>query len=263
MLSTRDFGKLKQFLDEKVEEYNVPGFIEDDPISIPHRFTEKQDIEIAALFAAVFAWGNRKTIIKKCTELLDLMDNAPHQFCLDHADTDLKPLSRFVHRTFNSDDLLYFIEFFKYHYTHNDSLESAFFNKKVKNAEEPVEAGLNHFYDYFFSLPWVSERTRKHIAAPKRNSACKRLNMFLRWTVRNDKKGVDLGLWKKVKPADLICPLDVHVSRVARRMGLLERKQNDWKAAMELTTNLRLLDPKDPVKYDYALFGLGVNERKI
>lgn len=263
MLSTRDFGKLKQFLDEKVEEYNVPGFIEDDPISIPHRFTEKQDIEIAGLFAAVFAWGNRRTIIRKCTELLDLMDNAPCQFCLNHSDADLKRLSRFVHRTFNSDDLLYFIEFFKYHYSDNESLESAFFDKKVKNAEEPVEAVLNHFYDYFFSLPWVPERTRKHIAAPKKNSACKRLNMFLRWMVRNDGKGVDFGMWNKIKAADLVCPLDVHVSRVATRLGLLERKLNDWKAAMELTTNLRLLDPKDPVKYDYALFGLGVNERKI
>ncbi|MCW5914763.1 MAG: TIGR02757 family protein [Chitinophagaceae bacterium] len=254
---------LKVFLDEKVAEFNVPGFIKDDPVSIPHRFSKKQDIEIAGLFAAIFAWGSRSTIIKKSEALLRLMDNQPHEFCLNHSDAALSRMEGFVHRTFNSDDLLYFISFLRHHYSNHTSLETAFFNKEILAAAEPVEAALNHFYDYFFSMPWAPARTRKHIAAPKRNSACKRLNMFLRWMVRQDASGVDFGIWKSVSAANLVCPLDVHVSRIARRMGLLSRKQNDWKAAMELTSRLRALDPADPVKYDYALFGLGISERGI
>lgn len=259
MPSMDNIIQLKKFLDKKVGEYNVPGFIKDDPVSIPHRFSNQQDIEIAGFFAAVFAWGNRKTIIRKCTELLALMDDSPYQFCLRHSAKDLRRLEGFVHRTFNSEDLLYFVAFLKHHYGRHTSLETAFFNHQVLSSPEPVEAALNHFYDYFFSMPWIPDRTRKHIAAPRKNSACKRLNMYLRWMVRRDSKGVDFGIWKSVSAADLICPLDVHVARVAGRLGLLERKQNDWKAAMELTCRLRKLDPVDPVKYDFALFGLGVN----
>lgn len=254
-------NKLQNFLDQRVEKYNQPEFIQDDPISVPHQFKKKQDIEISGFFAATFAWGIRKTIINKCNTLMELMDNAPHDFCLNHTEKDLRRLQHFVHRTFNGDDLLYFIEFFKQHYQKHSSLELAFFNKKTLKSENIVESSLDYFYDYFFSLPYVIERTRKHIAAPKKNSACKRLNMFLRWMVRNDHKGVDLGIWKKIKPSELIIPLDVHVARVARNLNLLNRKQTDWKAAVELTENLKTFDAADPVKYDFALFGLGIIEK--
>ncbi len=252
--------KLVEFLDAKVKEYNQPAFIKDDPICIPHLFSKKQDIEIAGFFAAVFAWGNRTTIIQKSKELMRLMDNTPHEFCKGHSESDLKKLMLFKHRTFNTTDLLYFISFLKFHYTAYDSLEPAFtlgMNKKDKT----VENGLNDFHSYFFSLTDVPARTKKHIATPDRNSSCKRLNMFLRWMVRNDNKGVDFGIWKQISPAQLICPIDVHVARVARRLNLLKRKQTDWAAALELTAYLRTLDQKDPVKYDFALFGLGVMEK--
>lgn len=255
---TPDQTRLKNFLDEKVAEYNQAGFIENDPISIPHLFSRKQDIEIAALFAAIFAWGNRRTIINKTSTLLHLMDDAPYDFCVHHSEKDLIPLMNFVHRTFNGDDLLYFISFLKHHYQREESLESAFFGKESESNDAPVTTGLNHFYDYFFSLPYLQKRTRKHVAAPKKKSACKRLNMFLRWMVRSDDHGVDFGIWKRISPSHLVCPLDVHVSKVARILLLLERKQNDWAAAVELTNNLALFDAGDPVKYDFALFGLGV-----
>ncbi len=248
--------RLKEFLDNKVDEYNQPFFIKDDPISIPHLFSKKQDIEIAGFFAAVFAWGNRTTIIQKSKELMGLMDMAPHDFCMDHSDTALKRLLHFKHRTFNSTDLLYFIDFFKMHYSKHKSLENAFTKHGVT-----IEKMLTGFHHYFFSLEHVPVRTKKHIADPERGSTCKRLNMFLRWMVRNDNKGVDLGIWKKIPPSDLICPIDLHVARVARRLGLLKRKQTDWLAAIELTEQLRLLDKEDPVKYDLALFSLGVIEK--
>jgi uncharacterized protein (TIGR02757 family) len=253
-------NQLKDFLDGKVEQYNTKAFIKDDPICIPHLFLKKQDIEIAALFASIFAWGNRTIIIKKCKDLLQRMDNAPHDFIVNHREEDLKVLLGFKHRTFNDTDLLYFVHFLKYHFSANTSLETAF-SKGVAKGDETIEAALNYFFNYFFSLEDAPGRTKKHIASPNKKSTCKRLNMFLRWMVRSDKKGVDFGIWKKISPSQLICPIDVHVARVAYRFNLLQRNQIDWQAGLELTEYLRALDPKDPVKYDFALFGLGVIEK--
>ncbi|MFN8291580.1 MAG: TIGR02757 family protein [Chitinophagaceae bacterium] len=247
---------LAAFLNAKADEYNQPAFIENDPVSIPHLFSLKQDIEIAGFFAAIFAWGNRTTIINKSKELMQLMDNAPHDFCLHHTGKDLKRLLHFRHRTFTTTDLLYFIEFFKRHYSKQNSLETAF-SRHGKSAEQM----LSGFHHYFFSLREVPERTRKHIATPERRSTCKRLNMFLRWMVRHDQRGVDFGIWKSISPSRLICPLDLHVARVARKLGILKRKQTDWLAAVELNDFLKTLDKNDPVKYDFALFNLGIVEK--
>lgn len=252
---------LKRFLDGKVAEFNRPSFIEEDPISIPHRFSLKQDQEIAGFFAAIFAWGNRKVIIKKAAELMERMDNAPYQFCQSHTDRDLKKMLDFKHRTFNDTDLLYFVAFLHQHYRQFDSLEQAFLMQLPQDAPFSMKTSLTHFYHYFFSLPDLPYRTRKHIATPEKNATCKRLNMYLRWMVRRDRQGVDLGLWKKIRMADLICPVDLHVAKVARKLNLLDRKQTDWRAAVELTEQLKALDPKDPAKYDFALFGLGVVEK--
>jgi uncharacterized protein (TIGR02757 family) len=249
-------AELINFLDAKVDFYNRPSFISSDPILVPHRFRKKQDIEIAGFFAATFAWGNRTTIIQKSTELLGLMDDAPHQFCVQHTGKDLKKMLAFKHRTFNTTDLLYFIAFFKQHYTKYKSLETAF----TKHGDT-VEKMLAGFHRYFFSLEDAPERTKKHVATPERKSTCKRLNMFLRWMVRQDDKGVDFGIWKNISPAQLICPVDLHVERVAKKLGILTRKQNDWQTAVELTDYLRTLDVADPVKYDFALFGLGAMEK--
>lgn len=253
------FPNLKEFLDQKVLNYNNPQFIKDDPISIPHSFSKQQDIEIMGFFAAIFAWGKRITIIKKCKELADRMYNSPYQFVLNHSESDLKQLLNFKHRTFNDTDLLYCIDFFKRHYTENESLESAFFPRNNMSVEE----GLTYFNSYFFSQPDAPKRTQKHIPSPVKKSACKRLNMFLRWMVRNDDRGVDFGIWKAIEPKDLICPLDVHVERSAKKIGILTREKTDWLAAIELTQNLRLLDPSDPVKYDFALFGISIEEKCI
>ena len=253
-------SQLRDFLDQKVAEYNRPAFIKDDPISIPHGFTRQPDIEIAAFFAAIFAWGNRTIIINKSRELLGLMDNAPHQFITGHTDADLKKLLHFKHRTFNTTDLLYFVHFLHYHYSIHDSLETAFAQWMGKDDEDTGPA-LSGFYRYFISLEETPPRTRKHIASPEKNSTCKRLNMFLRWMVRRDRKGVDFGIWRQFRPAQLVCPIDVHVARVARRFDLLQRNAIDWQAAVELTRQLRTLDPADPVKYDFALFGLGAVEK--
>ncbi len=250
-------ASLKDFFDRKVEQYNQPSFIKDDPICVPHSFSAKQDIEISGFFASIFAWGNRTTIIRKSFELMQLMNNQPYHFCLHHSDKDLRQLLHFKHRTFNATDLLYFITFLKFHYSQHDSLEQAFTHSSIND----MEIRLTHFHNYFFSLPDAPPRTRKHIATPFKGSSCKRLNMFLRWMVRNDKAGVDFGIWKKIDPSELICPIDLHVARVAKRFQLLDRKQMDWQAAIELTNYLRELDPKDPVKYDFALFGLGVIEK--
>jgi uncharacterized protein (TIGR02757 family) len=249
-------NNLIEFLNAKAALYNQPSFIKNDPICIPHSFSKKQDIEIAGFFAAMFAWGNRTTIINKSKELMQLMDNSPHNFCLTHSVKQLKCLIDFKHRTFNSTDLLYFIEFFNFHYSKHKSLETAF-----TNHGNTIEEMLTGFHHYFFSLENVPVRTKKHIATPERNSSCKRLNMFLRWMVRQDDKGVDFGIWKTISPSQLICPIDVHVSRVAKKFNLLHRKQTDWQAAIELTNYLRTLDKNDPVKYDFALFGLGVMEK--
>lgn len=283
---------LKAFLDSKVEQYNCTDFIANDPVVIPHQFTVKQDIEIMGFFAAILAWGQRKTIINKCNELVNRMDGAPFQFIRNHQETDLKSLLGFKHRTFNDTDLLYFIHFLKNHYLKFESLEDAFIPKQkeiyraefleersgtdLTEASSPVcysselnslpreleiENSLNHFRSYFFSLPDFPRRTIKHVSSPLQKSTCKRLNMFLRWMVRKDNRGVDFGIWNRIKPSQLICPCDVHVDRVARKLNLIKRKQTDWLTAKELTANLRTFDPLDPVKYDFALFGLGIEEK--
>jgi uncharacterized protein (TIGR02757 family) len=253
---------LKKFLDTKVIQFNNPSFIKDDPVCIPHLFSKKQDIEIAGFFSAIFAWGIRKTIIRKSKAVLQIMDNAPYDFCLHHSGEDLMRVERFCHRTFNDTDLLYFISFFKFHYSKHQSLEVGFFNDKtIKQFNNVVESSLNYFYEYFFSLEDIPSRTKKHIASPQKKSTCKRLNMYLRWMVRNDGKGVDFGIWKKISPSQLICPVDVHVARVAKHFNLIKRNQVDWLAAIELTEALKKFDKQDPVKYDFALFGLGVLEK--
>ena len=252
-----DIRSLQRFLDQKLLTHKHPDFIKDDPLSIPHMFSLQQDQEIAGFFAAIFAWGNRTTIINKSKELLERMDNVPHAFCLNASSTDLKKLLNFRHRTFNDDDLLYFVEFFRSHYRAHPSLEAAFTAGMQKN-DLTVEQGLNHFKQYFFHLPHL-RRTQKHIASPAQGSACKRINMFLRWMVRDD--GIDLGLWKTIKPAQLVCPLDLHVSRVAKKFGLIDRPNADWTSALQLTERPREFDPDDPVKYDFALFALGVVEK--
>lgn len=252
--------KLADFLNQKVATYNTVEFIQHDPICIPHLFTKKEDIEIAGFFAAVFAWGNRTTIINKSKELMQLMDNAPYLFITQHSDEDLKKLLHFKHRTFNTTDLLYFISFLKYHYANHASLETAFTQWMHQN-DATVENALTGFHRYFFSFPHAPARTRKHIATPEKGSHCKRLNMYLRWMVRHDGKGVDFGIWHHIKPAQLVCPVDVHVARVARHLNLLTQKQLNWQAALELTNNLKKFDAADPVKYDFALFSLGVTEK--
>lgn len=287
---------LKSFLDLKVLQYNRPDFIANDPIVIPHEFSRKQDIEIMGFWAAMLAWGQRKTIINKCHELIRLMDGAPYDFIRNHQETDLKRFLGFKHRTFNDTDTLYFLHFFKYHYERFDSLEDAFlpgvtsmgrkeefreefleetafgsevnkssspacFQNQLVRKKETIEDKLNHFRTYFFSLPDFPRRTIKHVSSPAQKSSCKRLNMFLRWMVRKDDRGVDFGLWNRISMAELICPTDVHVDRVARKLGLITRKQVDWLTALELTEKLREFDPEDPVKYDFALFGLGIEEK--
>lgn len=250
---------IKDFLDRKADQYNTPAFIESDPISIPHMYALKQDKEIMGFFAAIFAWGQRKTIINKSKELSARMDNAPFDFIKNHTEHDLKHLLGFKHRTFNDLDLQYCIDFMSRHYNKYDSLEQAFF----ANSDTDIETALNHFNCYFFDSPDAPQRTAKHIPSPTRGSACKRLNMYLRWMVRKDDKGVDFGIWNSVSPEILICPLDLHVERTARKLGLLNRDKADWKAAMELTENLRLLDNSDPAKYDFALFGISIEEKCI
>ena len=248
-----------QLLNKKVEQYNHIDFIELDPISIPHQFTKKQDIEIAAFFAATLSWGNRKSIITSCKKLLELMDNTPFDFIIHHQTKDIKP---FVHRTFNQIDLTHFIRFLQYHYKKEKSLETAFTNS-MNMKDENIEEGLNGFHQYFFNpklFPNYPTRTHKHIAAPFKNSACKRLNMFLRWMVRKDEHQVDFGIWKNIKASQLIIPMDVHVVHVAHQLGLITNTKTSWQAAISLTNSLKQLDSKDPVKYDYALFSLGVVE---
>ncbi len=254
-----DLTAIKALLDDRVEKYNQPAFIPHDPVSIPHRFSKKQDIEISGFFAAILAWGQRKTIINNCLRLMELMDNAPHDFILHHQEQDLPRFLGFKHRTFNDTDLLYLLHFFQVYYRQHESLETAFMGDEVALLAQKQR--LMHFHDLVFSLEDAPQRTRKHIATPARKSACKRLNMYLRWMARKDEKGVDFGLWENMPMADLVCPCDVHVERVARRLGLITRKGMDWETAEELTAHLRTFDPTDPVKYDYALFGLGVEEK--
>jgi len=250
------FSQLKDFLDSKVDQYNNPKFIESDPIQIPHRFDRKEDIEISGFLTSTIAWGNRKSIITSARRMMDLLDNAPYDFIITHEKIDLKPLLSFVHRTFNGEDLIQFVESLKHIYDEHNGME-AIFSKYAKH--DSLQKAINKFKTHFFEIEHLS-RTQKHISDPLINSAAKRINMYLRWMVRQDQSGVDFGIWKTLSPSQLSCPLDVHSGNVARKLGLLKRKQNDAKALFELDNSLRKLDPIDPVKYDFALFGLGVFE---
>lgn len=250
-------AELKIFLDEKADFYNTPDFIKEDPISIPHQFNTKQDIEITGFLMATIAWGNRKSILNSGDKLLKILHYEPHDFIVNHSEKDLKACQGFVHRTFNDLDLMYFIQALKAIYDQYESLEDVFVKQKSSNN---LQTAISKFKQHFLSFG-APKRTYKHISDPSKNSAAKRINMMLRWFVRRDEKGVDFGIWNKISPSELSCPLDVHSGRVARSLKLLKRKQNDAKAVKELNKNLRKLDPKDPVKYDFALFGLGVYER--
>jgi uncharacterized protein (TIGR02757 family) len=249
--------ELKEFLDEKVILYNNPKFIDSDPIQIPHQYYKKEDVEIAAFLTATISWGNRKMIIKNASKLMNLLDNSPYDFVLNHQESDLKSLENFVHRTFNSKDLQQFIKSLQHIYINHQGLEKVL---KVKDKETSYKNAIHYLKQVFFEVSH-QQRTQKHISDPLKNSAAKRINMFLRWMVRNDKAGVDFGIWKTHNAANLSCPLDVHSGNVARKLKLLLRKQNDWKALTELDHKLRKLDKKDPVKYDFALFGIGVFEK--
>ncbi|WP_418262720.1 TIGR02757 family protein [Flavobacterium faecale] len=248
--------ELKEFLDEKVLQYNTLDFIESDPVQIPHLFTQKEDIEIAGFLSATIAWGNRTMIIKNSHRMMDLMGNTPFDFIMSHTDNDLERLESFVHRTFNSQDFSFFIQSLRNIYANHNGLEAVF----AKNQEpHSMQKSISDFKNTFFEIPHL-HRTQKHISDPLNGSAAKRINMYLRWMCRQDNKGVDLGIWKSISMAALSCPLDVHSGNVARKLGLLSRKQNDAKALQELDSKLRELDPNDPSKYDFALFGLGVFE---
>lgn len=254
-------ASLRDYLNEKVVEYNTSAYIESDPISLPHRFSKLQDREIIGFWVAMLAWGKRVSIIKSGNRLLELMDNAPHDFILNHEEKDREAFLDFKHRTFQPTDTLYFLEFFQQYYKQHASLETAF-SRHIAPKDVTIENALIGFHDDFFALEHAPHRTRKHIATPVRKSTCKRLCMFLRWMVRQDSLGVDFGDWKAISPSQLLLPLDVHVDRVARRLGLIERKQSDWKTVLELSKSLRELDPNDPAKYDFALFGIGVFDDK-
>ncbi len=247
---------LKDFLDEKAHQYNHPRFIQSDPIQIPHQFSQKEDIEIIGFLTATIAWGNRKSIINNAQQLVEMMGHCPYDFILHHTSEDLKVLPYFVHRTFNGEDLRYFFKALQHLYHKHGGLEALF----LRFAEaDSLQTSISKFKEIFFELPHPT-RTTKHISDPLRGSAAKRINMFLRWMVRNDKAGVDFGIWNSLSPTQLSCPLDVHTGNVARKLGILTRKQNDAKALQELDRNLRAMDLEDPVKYDYALFGLGAFE---
>ena len=247
---------IKEFLDEKVSQYNSLAFIDSDPISIPHRFNLKEDIEISGFLAATIAWGNRPMIIKNASKLLGLMGKSPYDFILNHDEHDLERFNGFVHRTFNEIDLGYFIKSIKNIYVNHGGMENVFKQSVTADSTQPA---IHHFNRIFFSMPHPA-RTSKHVSDPEKGSAAKKINMFLRWMVRFDNKGVDFGVWKNISPHQLSCPLDVHSGRIARRFGLLTRNQDDAKAVFELDLNLRMMDKNDPVKYDFALFGLGINE---
>ncbi|MBP2832711.1 TIGR02757 family protein [Aquimarina sp. U1-2] len=249
--------ELKDFLDEKALCYEHPKFIETDPVQIPHLFTQKEDIEISGFLTATISWGNRKSILNNAHKLMLLLDNSPHDFIMNHTKNDLKNMESFVHRTFNGEDLVYFIKALRNFYLKYASMEAFYTQFKT---ETHLQNAIHHFKKEFFNYPHEI-RTEKHISDPRKNSAAKRINMFLRWMIRDARKGVDLGIWKHLSPSQLSCPLDVHSGNVARKLGILSRKQNDGKAVKELDSQLRKFDPVDPVKYDYALFGLGVFEK--
>lgn len=250
--------ELKDFLDGSYLKYNNRSFIENDPVSIPHLFTKKEDIEIAAFLSATIAWGNRKSIITNANKLMQWMDHAPHDFILNHSKKELKPFENFVHRTFNGTDCIFFLQSLKNIYSNNKDLEAAFKNT-INTSDLNLKHNIVSFRNLFLETKHLS-RSEKHISNPAQKSSAKRLCMFLRWMVRDDKKGVDFGIWKSISSKDLCLPLDVHTGNVSRTLGLLKRTQNDWQAVEEITSVLRQLDPKDPVKYDFALFGIGVNK---
>lgn len=249
--------ELKVFLDQRVDLYNRPSFIGVDPISIPHRFTRKEDIEIAGFLAAAIAWGNRVAILRSADRMLAYMGDSPYDFVIDHRGNDLKVIDGCIHRTFFAEDFIYFIEAMKYIYLEKGGIEAIFARYQTDDSLQPA---IHEFGKVFFELPH-NTRTRRHLSDPYKGSAAKRINMFLRWMVRRDDMGVDFGLWRSISPSVLSCPLDVHSGNVARKLGLLTRKQSDAKAVAELDARLRELDPSDPVKYDFALFGLGVFEK--
>jgi uncharacterized protein (TIGR02757 family) len=248
--------ELKGFLDARVDLYNRPEFIGSDPVSIPHRFSAKEDIEIAGFLAATIAWGNRVSILKSSERMMELMGNDPFDFIINHTDNDLKALEGAMHRTFNAEDFIYFIEALKYLYLEKGGIEAIFSRYQTRDSLQPA---IHEFRKIFLELPH-NQRTARHISDPFKGSAAKKINMYLRWMVRKDDRGVDFGIWKSIPPSVLSCPLDVHSGSVARKLGLLTRRQNDAKAVAELDMNLRALDPDDPVGYDFALFGLGVFE---
>ncbi|MDA8728633.1 TIGR02757 family protein [Flavicella sp.] len=250
-------AELKEFLDQKVVQYNTLDFIDSDPVQIPHRYAAKEDKEISGFLAATIAWGKRDMIIKNSLKMMDFLGNSPFDFILNHSEKQLDSIDNFVHRTFNVEDFKYFIKALKHLYKNHGGLESVF--AKHQGADS-MQIAIHEFKKVFFEIPHLS-RTTKHVSDPLKGSAAKRINMYLRWMVREDNLGVDLGLWKKISPALLSCPLDVHSGNVARKLGLLTRKQNDGKALKELDRALRKMDPLDPVKYDFALFGLGVFEK--
>ncbi len=250
--------QLFDLLEEKATFYNNPDFIEKDPISIPHLFSKKEDIEIAGFLAATLAWGQRVTIINKSRELMIRMDNSPYDYILNASEKETASLSSFVHRTFQGEDCMYFIHAFQQIYLHHGGLEAIF--SAGYHVNQSIKESITRFREVFFSFEHL-HRTRKHVPDPQTGSAAKRVNMFLRWMVRDDNKGVDFGIWKNIKASSLLCPLDLHSGNIARKLGLLERKHNDWQAVEELTANLRKFDPTDPVKYDFALFGTGINEK--
>jgi uncharacterized protein (TIGR02757 family) len=250
--------KLIDFLENKVLAYNQPSFIDGDPISVPHRFSGKNDIEIAAFFSAILAWGNRKSIVKSANELMNRMDQAPFDFLMNASEHEHVRFHDFIYRTFQGDDCLFFLHSLRNIYNQHGGLQHAF--SAGYKVHQNIKGAIMHFRNLFFE-PISMQRTQKYIANPISGSAAKRINMFLRWMVRKDSSGVDFGIWDSIPPSDLMCPLDVHSGRVARKLGLLSRKLDDWKSVEELTENLRKFDPSDPVKYDYALFGLGVFEK--
>lgn len=248
-------SELKEYLDEKVYLYNTPAFIESDPISIPHRFTKKEDIEISGFLAATIAWGNRKMILRNANRIMELLDNSPYDFIMNSCDGDFDSIGHFVHRTFNSADLIYFLKALQNIYRNRGGMESIFTSHQNEVSLQPA---IHAFYEVFFELGH-EKRAERHVADPFKGSAAKKMNMYLRWMVRNDDKGVDFGLWKSIPPSVLSIPLDIHSGNISRKLGILTRKQNDAKAVKEVDDFLRRLDRDDPVKYDFALFGLGVS----
>ena len=250
-----NFDELKEYLDFKADQYNHPDFIKSDPIQIPHQYTLKEDIEISAFLTSTVAWGNRKMIINSATKMMQAMGNNPYDFVMNANEYQIEAIDSVVHRTFNTEDFRFFIKSLQNIYQQHQGLEHLFSKDKELNLQQRI----SRFKQTFFEMEHPS-RTTKHISDPLKGSSSKRINMFLRWMCRNDKKGVDFGLWRSIAPSELSCPLDVHSGNVARSLGILNRKQNDQKALQELDNALRKFDPDDPVKYDFALFGLGVFE---